>query len=350
MGIAGSMKDLTDHIITSHNVRIKALGDLVLDTKKTLQDFTQERQNMGRRQGKDLLDFVSGLSKGVDDTLKGFHKSHKRMSDEQAKNLENFAKNLANNTEKMLKQVMKNRKHMSAEQAKNLRGFAANLTKDVTGMLKDFQKDHQQMGDEQAKNLADFVNDLTRDVGSMMNGFTKTRGEMSADLKSKLAGDVKNIETYVKNKLREFEESHGKMSDALRKSLTGYVNGIVKEVGRLLQGYNADMKQARSAWENISSTLTGSRAETYAPSVKFAGKVTTVEEAIGKEEPEVGEAPHDADIEEKVFGYINAHPEGAKVGDMEPVFGIPRMRLGLVAKKLLEEGKVRKDGNVYYPM
>ena len=34
MGIADSMRDLSDRIITSHNVRIKALGDLVIDTKR----------------------------------------------------------------------------------------------------------------------------------------------------------------------------------------------------------------------------------------------------------------------------------------------------------------------------
>jgi len=316
MGIASGMKDLSDQITASHNVRIKALGDLVMDTRKTLKDFAEERQNMGRKQSKDLLDFVDGLSKGVNDMLKGFQKDRKKMG---------------------------------SEQSKDLSDFAAKLTQNVKNMIGDFHKDHQHMSDEQAKNLSDFVNDLTRDVSSIINSFRKERGEMSAELKSKLAGDVKNIETYVKNKLKEFEKSHGKMSDALRKSLAAYANDMASGVRKLLQEYNTDMKQAKSSWETI-STLTGLKVEAAMPSVKFAGKVATVQETIEKKEPQAEEIHHDVDIEAKVLGYINEHPEGTKAGDMEPVFGITRMRLGVLAKKLLDEGKIRKEDSLYYPL
>ena len=41
MGIADSMKDLSERIVASHTMRIKALGDLTIDTRKTLQDFAE---------------------------------------------------------------------------------------------------------------------------------------------------------------------------------------------------------------------------------------------------------------------------------------------------------------------
>ena len=349
MGIADSMRDLSDRIITSHNVRIKALGDLVTDTKKTLQDFTEERQNMGSRQAKDLADFVNSMSGNVDNMLKGFHKDHKKMSSEQARSLSGFSNNLVKNTEKMLKQFLKDHKKMSSEQAKDLGDFVAKLTENVHVMIGDFHKDHQHMSDDQAKNLSDFVNDLTRDVSTMVNSFRKARGEMSTELKNKLAADVKNIETYVKSKLKEFDKSHGRMSDALRKSLAAYANDMAGGIRKLLQEYHADMGQAKSSWETI-STLTGLKVETSAASVEVKEKVSTVREAIEKEEPEQKEAIPEAEVEGRVLEYINKHPEGVKVGNMEIALGLPRMKLGMKAKKLLEEGRVRKEANLYYPL
>jgi hypothetical protein len=35
---------------------------------------------------------------------------------------------------------------------------------------------------------------------------------------------------------------------------------------------------------------------------------------------------------------------------MEKPFGETRMRIGFVSKKLLDEGKVRKIENLYYPL
>jgi len=54
-------------------------------------------------------------------------------------------------------------------------------------------------------------------------------------------------------------------------------------------------------------------------------------------------------VEEKVLEFINAHPEGVKIAEMEEPIGEQRMRLGYVAKRLLVEDKVRKQDNVYYP-
>jgi hypothetical protein len=40
--------------------------------------------------------------------------------------------------------------------------------------------------------------------------------------------------------------------------------------------------------------------------------------------------------------FIEKHPEGVKVSDMEEPLGVARIRLGVIAKRLLDEGKVRK--------
>jgi len=147
MGIAESMKGLTEDILASYDTRVKALGDLVADTHKIVADARK--------------------------TIKGFASDRKKMSVEQAEALGNYAKDLAKNVSGLLKEFGKNRKHMSEAQVKSLTDFV--------------------------KGITDFVKDLTKKTGSMLNGFSKDRKEMSEELKDKLTKDVKGIQVAVKN-------------------------------------------------------------------------------------------------------------------------------------------------------
>jgi len=55
-------------------------------------------------------------------------------------------------------------------------------------------------------------------------------------------------------------------------------------------------------------------------------------------------------LEEKVLDYINRHPMGVKVSEMEEALHETRMKIGFVAKALLEDGKVQKMDNIYFPV
>ena len=44
------------------------------------------------------------------------------------------------------------------------------------------------------------------------------------------------------------------------------------------------------------------------------------------------------------------HPGGVRISDMEEPIGETRMKLGFIAKNLLEEGKVLKIDTIYYPL
>jgi phosphate uptake regulator len=102
------------------------------------------------------------------------------------------------------------------------------------------------------------------------------------------------------------------------------------------------MKKASNIWQGMSETLARARkGRAVVPKVEAEEKVRPVEEAI--EEVEV-------DLEEKVLEFINQHPEGLKVSDMEAPLGVVMTKLGKIAKKLLEEGKVRKEESLYFPL
>lgn len=54
-------------------------------------------------------------------------------------------------------------------------------------------------------------------------------------------------------------------------------------------------------------------------------------------------------MEELVQKYINSQPNGVKIAEMEETLRQSRLRLGYVTRKLLNEGKVVKVDNKYYP-
>ncbi len=350
MEVGKGMKDLADQILASHEVRINTLLDLKNNTMKTLQDFAKEREVMGREQSRNLLDFTNSLSGSVDSLLDGFRKGHKAMGDEQSRRLRGSIRDLTKSTSDMRSRFLKEHRHVSREQAKFLADFAGYITRNVHDLLKGFHADHQQMSDEQAKNLADFMNNLTRDMAASANSLKQAREKAADELRKHLSDEVKRIRTYTTSTLNEFEKEHGKMSASLRKDLDQYVNNLTKDVSSLIRHYREDMKEAKDSWSEMSMILSSPGTRMPVPSLQVREDVSTVDEAIEKEEAEERQGLPESEIEEKVLGYINQHPEGVKVGSMETALGIPRMRLGMKAKKLLEDGKVWKEDNVYYPL
>ena len=153
MTIAEDMKKLTENIIISNDVRLKAVGELVADTHKTLNGFSTDRKKMAAQQAKDLADFMNGLSKNVQSLLKS-----------------------------------------------------------AQNMVQQFHKDNMQMSKEQAKNLADFVNGLVTGVGSMLDSFQKDHNRMSKELKNKLSREIKDIQAEVERILGDADKLMGEFS------------------------------------------------------------------------------------------------------------------------------------------
>ena len=196
MGIADSMKNITEGIITSYDMRVEALGNLVADTRETLKEFRLDRKKMSKEQASGLAAFMSGLTKSVDAMLKEFHKNHKGMSDEQAKNLAKFMKNLATN---------------------------------VGSMLGGFQESRSEMSDDLRKRL-------------------------------ETAETNEGNRSYTKKMLKDFSDNHTVMSEELREFLSEFASDVQKKVEKLLGEYEADMKKAANAWHGMSMTLAKARA------------------------------------------------------------------------------------------
>lgn len=55
-------------------------------------------------------------------------------------------------------------------------------------------------------------------------------------------------------------------------------------------------------------------------------------------------------LEVRVLDYINQHQHGVRISEMEIPLCETRMKLGFIAKNLLEEGRILKFDNTYFPL
>lgn len=233
MGIADDIKRLGNDIVASYDTRVKALGDLVANIHKTLEGFASDRKKMADEQAKDLAGFVKDLTKNVADMLKKFQGEHKDMSEALSKSLSEFVKDLTKNVGAMMKVIASAHKKMAADLEDTLEKGEADRLKDFKAMIGNIKK------------------------------------------------EIKDIENYIAKRLKEFSDAHADMSEQQKKDLASYVEGVASEVKSLLNGYNAEMVKAKSAWEGIASALNKSR-KSGKLAVSASTEVKTVEEAVKK--------------------------------------------------------------------
>jgi len=305
MGIADEFKTMSEDILTSHDSRTKMLGVLTGSVHKTLKGFAADRKQMGKEQAENSAGFVNDLTKKVAAMLKGFKTSHNEMSATLSKSLSDFVKDLVKDVGAMMGAITRAHKEMADDLKESLKNGETDRLKGETDRLKDFK--------------------------AMMDNIQKGNAD---------------IENYVAKMLKEFSAAHADMSAALKKDLTKYVADIVSETKKLLGSFTDEREKMAANWQTLTATM--ARKRSGKPVSEAKEVVSKVKELFKKKEkvPETVKM----DVAERVLEFINKHPKGIHVSDMEEPLGITRIKLGQVAKNLLDENRVRKEENLYFPL
>jgi uncharacterized protein YukE len=166
MAIAEDMKKITDNIIASYDVRVRALGDLVADTRKTLKDFAVNRKKMSKEQAKALADFVADLSKNVSNMIKTFQKEHNEMANKLKADLAKGEENRLKDFKSMMAGIQKAIKEIETY---------------VKNKLKEFDDAHADMSEALKKELAKYVADIVSQTKKLLGGFRDEREKMAAN-------------------------------------------------------------------------------------------------------------------------------------------------------------------------
>ena len=311
MGLAPEMRNLSEDILASFKQRIRENEELVNDVQKTLDGFRKDHQEM-----------AAALRSGLD-------------KDE---------KNRLKEADILMKEMIKDRKNMAAALRSGLDNDEKNRMKEFVALMKSIN--------EEVLRIFSYTHD-------MLAKFDKEHMEMSVELR-------KGLDKGEVERLKEF--------NVVMKGICNDVKNLKKAVAGLLGDYAQDRGEASAAWKKMSDILAQLRktgvvtppkevvrkAEKKEVKMEIpvkAEKETPVEEVKEIPVKAVKETPVKAEpkpvvlmtLEEKILDFINNHPEGVRISEMEEPLGKTRMKLGFIAKNLLNEGKVLKIETIYYP-
>ena len=393
MGLASEMKNLTEELLASFKQRIKENEELVNDVQKTLDGFHKDQQEMANVIKANAAALRKGLAKGekerlntYKDLMTGIHNTIASIQKEVVA--------IQTSTFNMINEFNSDRAQMAADLNKFFSDGRAERMQDEKIRMEDFDALMKNINDD-IKNINDEVLTIFKNTNDMLDRFEKEHLDMSAELRAELSKNLAERVEYTRTllngfqkRLSEISKENQKMAQKLRKDLANGETERLKDYNGIMKGIHAAIKSIRTEIKNIKNSTAGmlddllqnriqaaadwDKMQDAMAQIRKTGIVTAPKPAVKKaEKKEVKqETPAEAvkeipvkvepkpepkpvvvlSLEDKVLNFINKHPKGVKISEMEEPLGETRMKLGFTAKALLDDGKVQKIDNIYFPL
>jgi len=210
------------------------------------------------------------------------------------------------------------------------------LQKEANEMLGSFKASHKKMSSVLKKDLAEHTQAVRGEVAKLRQEMGASHQDMSAKLRKNLAQGAAARKSEVHVMLNDFQRAHNQMGTQLRKELADNDRGIKSEVAGMRQETKADLGEARTAWRELTRGVKKATVKATPEAVK-----AEVAEAAPVEE----ETP---DLEAKLLAAITEHPEGITLTEVAKSLGVAPIVFGRAARKLVDEGRVRKEDKAYF--
>ncbi len=397
MGLSTEMKTLSEDILASFKNRIKENEELVIQVQKTLDGFKKDHQEMTAVLNANAAALRAKMNKDEKNRLKDADYLMKKMIKEHLDRATTLRSTLDKDEKIRMKEFNALMKSINAK--------IAELATSTRNMLSASEADRLQEFADLMKNINLDITNINADVMSifqdtndMLDRFDKEHLEMSAELRADLSKNLMERVQYTRTLLTSFQKrlsdiskENQKMAQKLRKDLANgeaerlsdynnimkgihqSIKGICKDVkdiqkatSNMMHDYKNDREGASAEWNKMQDAIaklrkTGVVAEPKQVVKKVEKKEVIIEtpviEALFVEEvvevPVIVEAPKEEipmTLEDKVLDFINKHPHGVKISEMEEPLGETRMKLGFVAKNLLDLGEIQKVDKHYFPL
>ena len=392
MGLASEMKNLSEEILSSFKQRIKENAELVMEVQKTLDGFHNDHQEMAAALNANAASLRKGLARGEKDRLNtykdlmaGIHKTIGSIQKEvaaiqtstfnmiadfntdRAKMAEGLNKFFAHGRSDRMKNEKIRMKEFDSlmkdinDDIKSINEEVSSIFKDTNDMLAMFEKEHTEMSAELRNDLSLNLAERVEYTRSLLQGFQKRLSEISKENQKMAQNLRKDLDDGETNRLNEYKEIMNGIHTAI-KGIRKEVKDIQKASSGMVGGYAKERVQGSAEWSKMQDAVAQLRKKGFvAPpketakkvekkEVKMEVPVEAVKETPVKKEPISTIVPAtQKTLKEKVLAYVNKHPNGVKISEMEVPLGETRMKLGFTAKALLDEAEVLKVENMYYP-
>ena len=295
-------------------------ADRMQNEKNRMKEFDALMKNIND-DIKSINDEVLTIFKNTNDMLEKFEKEHLEMSDELKAEL---SKNLAERVE-----------------------YTSTLLRGFQERLSEISKENQQMAQKLRKDLANGEAERLNEYKEVMNGIHLAIKEIRKE--------VKDIQKVTAGMLGDFSHDRegasaewNKMQDAIAQLKK---TGVVTPPKEVIKKVEKKEEKEIPAKKVIETPVKVEPKPVISTTKEVKEKIATkiVKETSVKAEPKPKQVVP-MTLEEKIIDYISKHPKGVKISEMEKPLGETRMKLGYIAKSLLDSGKVRKVNNIYFPV
>jgi hypothetical protein len=390
MGLASDMKNLTEDLLASFKQRIKDNEELVNNVQNTLDGFRQDQMDLAASINANATALRKGLASGEKERLQAFNGLMSGIHGSIA-TIQKEVAGIQTSTFNMIKEFASDRDQLSVELNKTFADDRKERMHNEKTRMKEF--------DVLIKGINDEVLAIFKNTNDMLDRFEKEHKDMSAELRAELGKNLAERVDYTQNLLNGFQKrlteigkENQKVALKLRKDLANgeterisEYNGIMKEIHSTIKGIRKEVKDiqkasagmlddlfqnrvdASASWNKMQDAMSQIRKTGAVASPKSTAKKTEKKETRKEVPAEKVKEPVPAALKEtpvkvepkpavpmtlegKVLDYINRHPKGVKVSEMEEPLGETRMKLGFTAKALLDAGKVQKIDNIFFPL
>lgn len=210
---------------------------------------------------------------------------------------------------------------------------------------------------EELKNLAVYMSKAYEDKVNQLTAIKVEAAELLTAFQMEKEGRSKEVSKMLESFRKKEAEISKQLEADLAKSEAERVQRIQHElevrttqISKLVEALKKEQAETAAAWQDLIATMQAKQGKRLVAEKTVSKDVEPVKDAEAMKEEVRAVSPRaSTPLKEKVLSFINSHPGGVKVGDMEEPLGMARMRLGMVTKKLLEEGRVRKEKDSYFP-
>ena len=239
-------------------------------------------------------------------------------------------KGLKKEANEMLGSFKASNKKMGAQLRRELADDKAKMGAEVKAMRSGFQSSRKEMSSVLKKDLAEHTQVVRGEVARLRQELGASHQDMSAKLRKNLAQGAAARKSEVHVMLNDFQREHNQMGAQLRKELAD-------KLAEMRQETQADLGEARTAWQELTRGVKKDTVKATPEAVK-----AEVAEAAPVEEGT-------PDLEAKLLAAIREHPEGITLTEVAESLGVAPIVFGRAARKLLDEGRVRKEDKAYFP-
>ena len=331
----------------------KEVVDIQTSTGEMIKDFSADRSNMAVELNKTFKQNRTERTQNEKIRMKEFNLLMKNINND-IKSINDEVSAIFKNTNDMLTRFETEHQDMSAELraelGKNLSErveYTRTLLMGFQKRLADISKENQKMAQKLRKELASGETDRLKDYSGLMKGIHQSIKGIRKEVKDIQKATFGMLDDLLQNRVQAAADWAKMQNEMAQIRSTGVVNPQKENVGK---GEKKKVTQKEIPAEVIAKEVV-KKLEIVEPfPIEIpAEEVKMVREEVQSKAETKEVAP--MTLEEKVLNYISKHPiKGVKISEMEAPLGETRMKLGFIAKVLLDQGKVKKIENYYFPM